>query len=120
MFTRTARIGPDAVIDGTGRPEAIALGLRSVRRGGRVAVAGISPTELTIDLRQLVLQERSLVGSLGYNFDIPRVLDLMAGGRIDVSHLVTAVRPLSAAVTTFEELSSPNQHIKVLLNPQET
>lgn len=120
VFKRTGRIGPDAVIDGTGRPEAIELGLRAVRRGGRVAVAGISPSELTIDLRQLVLQERSLVGSLGYNFDIPRVLDLMANGSIDASGFVTDVRPLSAAVATLEELSSPNQHIKVLINPQET
>jgi (R,R)-butanediol dehydrogenase/meso-butanediol dehydrogenase/diacetyl reductase len=120
VFKRTGRIGPDAVIDGTGRPEAIALGLSSVRRGGRVAVAGISPSELSFDLRQLVLYERTLVGSLGYNFDIPRVLELMASGLIDASRLVTDIRPLSAGIATLEELSSPNQHIKVLLTPQET
>jgi len=119
LFKRTDRIGPDAVIDGTGRPEAIALGLRSVRRGGRVAVAGISPSELNVDLRRLVLYERTLVGSLGYNFDIPRVLDLMSTGHLDAAPLVTSVRPLSAGPATFEELSSPNQHIKVLLTPQE-
>jgi (R,R)-butanediol dehydrogenase/meso-butanediol dehydrogenase/diacetyl reductase len=117
VFTRTGRIGPDAVIDGTGRPDAIALGLRSLRRGGRMAIAGISPSELRVDLRQLVLFERAVVGSLGYNFDIPRVLDLMADGRLDPSPLITAIRPLSAAISTFEELSSPNQHIKVLLGP---
>jgi (R,R)-butanediol dehydrogenase/meso-butanediol dehydrogenase/diacetyl reductase len=120
VFKKTGRIGPDAVIDGTGRPEAIALGLSSVRRGGRVAVAGISPSELSFDLRQLVLYERTLVGSLGYNFDIPRVLELMASGLIDASRLVTDIRPLSAGIATLEELSSPNQHIKVLLTPQET
>lgn len=120
VFRRTGRIGPDAAIDGTGIPAAIELGLRSLRRGGRMAVAGISPSDLTVDLRQLVLYERSLVGSLGYNFDIPRVLDLMAGGQLDPSPLVTGVRPLSAAVATLEELSTPNQHIKVLLRPQET
>lgn len=120
VFVRTARIGPDAVIDGTGRPEAIALGLSSVRRGGTVAVAGISPSDISFDLRQLVLYERSLVGTLGYNFDIPRVLELMATGVLDASRFVTAVRPLGEALKTFEELSSPNQHIKVLLNPQES
>lgn len=120
VFVRTGRIGPDTVIDGTGRPEAIALGLSTVRRGGTVAVAGISPSDISFDLRQLVLYERGLVGSLGYNFDIPRVLELMATGALDPAPLVTAVRPLSAALTTFEELSSPNQHIKVLLDPQES
>lgn len=121
VFARTGRIGPDAVIDGTGRPDAIALGLRSLRRGGRMAIAGISSSALNIDLRQLVLFERSIVGSLGYNFDIPRVLDLMASGCIDASPLLTGVRPLAAGAETLEELSSPdNQHIKVLLTPQET
>ena len=119
VFKRTGRIGPDAVIDGTGRPEAIALGLSSVRRGGRVAVAGISPSDVSFDLRQLVLYERTLVGSLGYNFDIPRVLELMAAGKVDAAPLVTDVRPLSAGPATLEELSTPNQHIKVLLTPQE-
>jgi len=66
-----------------------------------------------------VLFERTLVGSLGYNFDIPRVLDLMSTGQIDAAPLLTDVRPLSAGPSTLEELSSPNQHIKVLLNPQE-
>lgn len=120
VFTRTGRIGPDAAIDGTGRPEAIALGLRCLRRGGRMAVAGISATDLTVDLRQLVLYERTLVGSLGYNFDIPRMLEVMAAGQIDVSPLVSEVRPLSAGVATLEELSTPNHHIKVLLTPLET
>lgn len=120
VFTRTGRIGPDAVIDGTGRPEAISLGLRSLRRGGRMAVAGIAPSDLSVDLRQLVLYERTLVGSLGYNFDIPRVLDLMAAGRIDASPLITAIRPLAAGVATLQELSGTgHEHIKVLLTPRE-
>lgn len=120
VFTRTGRIGPDAAIDGTGMPVAIELGLRSLRRGGRMAVAGISPSELSVDLRQLVLYERTLVGSLGYNFDIPRVLELMGSGQLDPSPLVTAVRPLAEGASTLEELSAPNQHVKVLLTPQET
>ena len=89
--------------------------------GGRVtAVAGIAAADLSVDLRQLVLYERTLVGSLGYNFDIPRVLDLMAAGRIDASPLITGIRPLTAGVATLQELSSPDhEHIKVLLTPRE-
>jgi (R,R)-butanediol dehydrogenase / meso-butanediol dehydrogenase / diacetyl reductase len=120
VFARTGRIGPDAVIDGTGRPDAIGLGLRTLRRGGRMAVAGISPSELSVDLRQLVLFERTIAGSLGYNFDIPRVLDLMAAGRIDAAPLVTGIRPLKAGIATLDELSAPDhRHVKVLLTPQE-
>jgi (R,R)-butanediol dehydrogenase/meso-butanediol dehydrogenase/diacetyl reductase len=118
-FLRTGRIGPDVVIDATGRPELVDLAVRTVRRGGRVVVAGISDTIVPLDLRQLVLFERNLHGSLGYNHDIPRALDLMAAGRIDAGQLVTAIRPLSAGPEVFAELADdPDKHLKVLLTPQ--
>ncbi|MET9994999.1 alcohol dehydrogenase catalytic domain-containing protein [Streptomyces mutabilis] len=118
VFLRTGRIGPDVAIDATGRPDAVDLGLRSLRRGGRMAVAGITEAALSVDVRQLVLYERSLCGSLGYNFDIPRVLALMADGRLDASCLLTGVRPLSEGLTVVDELTGrTHDHLKVLLTP---
>jgi (R,R)-butanediol dehydrogenase / meso-butanediol dehydrogenase / diacetyl reductase len=117
VFSRTGRVGPDAVIDGTGNPAAIDLGLRSLRRGGRMSIAGISPSDLRVDLRQLVLFERTLSGSLGYNFDIPRALDLIATGRIDPAPLLTDIRPIDAGPATLAELTTTRQHIKILLHP---
>lgn len=120
VFVRTARIGPDVVIDATGRPELVDMAVRTVRRGGRVVMAGISDSDLRLDLRQIVLYERSIYGSLGYNFDIPRVLDLMATGRLDARPLLSGVRPLSAGVEMFKELAADrNQHLKVLLTPMD-
>jgi len=121
VFLRTARRGPDAVIDGTGRADPILLGIRALRRGGRMAVAGIADTDVSLDMRQLVLYERTLSGSLGYNFDIPRVLDLIAARRLDPAPLLTDVRPLSDGQVTFDELTSPDtRHLKILLTPKET
>jgi (R,R)-butanediol dehydrogenase/meso-butanediol dehydrogenase/diacetyl reductase len=121
VFLRTGRIGPDVVVEATGRPELVELAVTSVRRGGHVALAGISDSRIDVDLRQIVLFERSVSGCLGYNFDIPRVLDLMATGRLDASSLVTAVRPLSQAVETFAELTADRgRHLKVLLTPEES
>jgi (R,R)-butanediol dehydrogenase / meso-butanediol dehydrogenase / diacetyl reductase len=121
VFLRTSRRGPDAVIDGTGRPDAIVLGIRTLRRGGRMAVAGIPDTDVTLDARQIVLYERTVSGSLGYNFDIPRVLDLIASGRLNPAPLLSDVRPLSDGLATFDELASPaTALLKVLLSPRET
>lgn len=120
VFSRTGRVGPDSVIDGTGRPEAIALGLRTLRRGGHMSIAGISDQDLQVDLRQLVLYERTLSGSLGSNFDISRVLSLIAAGRLDPAPMLTAVRPLSAGPASFAELSeATHSQVKILLNPRE-
>lgn len=120
VFLRTGRIGPDVVIEATGRPELVQLAVTTVRRGGRVALAGISDADLQVNLRQVVLYERSIHGSLGYNFDIPRVLDLMATGRLDASSLITGVRPLSEGPDVFAELAADRgRHLKVLLTPKD-
>lgn len=120
VFVRTGRIGPDVVIDATGRPEAVELAILTTRRGGRVVMAGISDARFSIDVRQVVLYERSISGSLGYNHDIARVLDLMSTGRMDASALVTGVRPLDDALDVFTELEAdPDQHLKVLIAPSD-
>ena len=120
VFTRTGRLGPRVAIDATGRPEVIDLGIRSLQRGGTIAVAGITDGVLQTDLRQIVLYERTVRGTLGYNFDIPRVLGLIASGRLDPTCLLSGTRPLSDAVATFAELAGGGHgHLKILLSPEE-
>lgn len=103
VFLKTGKIGADAIIDATGRTDVVAESVRSVRRGGTVVMAGIGSSALTIDAHQLIFYERTLRGSMGYNFDIPRVLALMSAGRIDASPLVGDIRPLDEALDVFDE-----------------
>lgn len=120
VFLRTGRIGPDVVIDGTGIPAVIAEAVRTVRRGGTVVMTGISDSEVPVDLRQVVLMERNIRGSLGYNYDISRVLELIDNGRLDVTGFVTDTRPMSEGPELLKELTSDRgHHLKVLLSPKE-
>jgi (R,R)-butanediol dehydrogenase/meso-butanediol dehydrogenase/diacetyl reductase len=120
VFGLTGRIGPDIVVDATGRPELIDLAVRTTRRGGRVVVTGVSDSTLSVDLRHLVLFERTIYGSLGYNFDIPRALELMATGRVDPQRLITDVRPLRDGRAVLDELAADRgTQLKVLLTPKE-
>lgn len=120
VFLRTGRVGPDVVIEATGRPEIAVEAVSTVRRGGRVVLAGIGSAAARLDLTQLVFYERTVIGSLGYHFDIPRVVDLMATGRIDASWMVTGRYPLSAGAEVFAELAADRgHHLKVLLTPEE-
>ena len=118
VFLRSGKVGPDAAIEATGRPDAFQLAINSIRRGGRVSIVGISDAQLSVDLRQVVLFERSVLGALGYHHDIERVLRLMASGRLDPGPFITDVRPLDAAVDTFVQLAtSPIDQLKILLTP---
>lgn len=119
VFLRTGRVGPDVVVEATGRPDQVELAVRTARRGGRVVMAGISGESAALPITQVVPFERTITGALGYNFDIPRVLDLIATGRLDPSPMLTDVRPLTEAVRTFDELNGGGDHMKILLTPKE-
>lgn len=119
VFLRTGRSGPDRVIEATGRPDAFELAITSVRRGGNVSVPGISTERLSVDLGQLVFYERQVAGSLGYNRDIERVLQLIAADRLDTSQFITSVAPMSEGASVFERLTADRgSNLKILLNPK--
>lgn len=119
VFLRTGRVGPDVVLEATGRGDAARMGISTVRRGGVAVLAGVSDAELQVPLGQIVYFERTVLGSLGYNFDIPRVLALIAEQRLDVSPLLTGTAPLDEGLDVFRSLESDRgQHLKVLLNPK--
>ncbi|MFC4499549.1 MULTISPECIES: alcohol dehydrogenase catalytic domain-containing protein [Streptomyces] len=119
LFVRTGRIGPDVVIDATGVAALAAEAVATVRRGGRVVLAGVGHGKVEIDMGQLVFYERAVLGTLGYHHDIPRVIDLMATGRLDASPLITGRFPLSEGAGVFADLAADRaRHLKVLLTPK--
>jgi (R,R)-butanediol dehydrogenase / meso-butanediol dehydrogenase / diacetyl reductase len=62
--------------------------------------------------------ERTVIGSLGYNQDLPRAVALVASGRIDPRPLVTSVVPLDHVVQDgFEPLAAGGRgQIKILVD----
>ncbi|MEU1302551.1 alcohol dehydrogenase catalytic domain-containing protein [Streptomyces shenzhenensis] len=119
VFLRTGRVGPDAVIDATGVPALAEQAVATVRRGGRVVLAGVGHGSVRFDLGQLVFYERAVLGTLGYNFDIPRVIDLMSTGRLDAAALLTGRFSLAEGAGVFADLTADRaRHLKVLLTPK--
>ncbi|MFD8816767.1 alcohol dehydrogenase catalytic domain-containing protein [Streptomyces sp. NPDC059627] len=119
VFLRTGRIGPDVVIDATGVAALAGQAVATVRRGGRVVLAGVGHGNVQVDMGQLVFYERAVLGTLGYNFDIPRVIDLMSTGRLDASPLLTGRFSLAQGIGVFGDLAADRaRHLKVLLTPK--
>lgn len=112
--------GADVVVESTGVSGLLATAIECGARGARIVLAGLGPEQATIDPKRITLFERSLVGSLGYRHDLPRVVELMAAGRIDPAELVGAVVPLSEARETILDMArAPSAAIKVLVDPTE-
>ncbi|MEV7086181.1 alcohol dehydrogenase catalytic domain-containing protein [Streptomyces sp. NPDC093085] len=119
VFLRTGRIGPDAVIDATGVPALAEQAVATVRRGGRVVLAGVGHGSVRFDMGQLVFYERAVLGTLGSAFDIPRVVDLLRTGRLDATPLLTGRFSLAEGAGVFADLTADRaRHLKVVLTPK--
>jgi (R,R)-butanediol dehydrogenase/meso-butanediol dehydrogenase/diacetyl reductase len=108
--------GADVVVESTGAAAVVPQAIECAARGGRIVLAGLPSRASEIDGRRLTLFERSLVGSLGYRHDCPRILALVDAGRLDPSAIVTDVVPLGEAVELIQRLAGgPGTTIKALV-----
>lgn len=107
----------DAVIEAAGSPEAAADGLRHLRPGGRLVIAGIHARPASIDLTALVRAEHAIIGS--YRAPVaawPRTIAAIAARPERFRALITHRLPLAAALEGFEAMRS-RAACKVMLTP---
>jgi (R,R)-butanediol dehydrogenase/meso-butanediol dehydrogenase/diacetyl reductase len=108
--------GAQLVVEASGVPAALEAAPEMTVRGGRVALVGIPKTSPPIDAARLVLYERSLIASLGYAHDLPRVAAMIASGHIDPERMITRAVGLEDAPGELERLATaPDGDIKVLI-----
>ena len=109
--------GADLVLETTGAAAVVAEAVDCARRGGRVAQVGMGGGLTRLAVERLVLFERSLIGSLGYRHDLPKIVRMMAEGIIDPTALVTTTVDLADAPAAIRDLAEdPSGQIKVLVD----
>lgn len=111
--------GADVIVESTGVAAVLPDAIECAKRGGRIALVGLPGDPVPFDVKRLVLFERSLVGCLGYRHDLPRVVRMIAAGRIEPAELIGEVVPLADADKALADLASaPGGKIKVLVDPR--
>ena len=108
--------GAEIVIDASGVPAALEAAPDMTARGGRVALVGLPKRPPALDpARQLVLYERSVVGSLGYAHDLPRAAAMIASGSLDPEPLVSRHIALEQLPAELEQMARSPADVKVLV-----
>jgi len=108
--------GADVVFEATGVPRAVRGLERAVRIGGKVAIVGIFPEPVPLDLRDVSFRELTLVGSRHYTpAEFERAVEAVASGRIDVSPLISEVYPLCRGEEAFARAGAGTEVMKVLI-----
>ncbi len=110
----------DLVITCTGAPKAIAQGLSSVDRGGKVLF--FAPTDpsakVEVPFNALWREEVTMTSSYGgAPQDIRAAIEFLRTGKVRVDDLVTHRLPLEKAGEGFRLVASAQNSIKVILRP---
>ena len=109
----------DVVIEAVGKDSTVNDCFALARRGGTVIAFGVprkSVYELTFP--ELFRRELKLLGSVGpeVQIDFPPAVDLVANGKIDVSHIISHRMPLDDIQEAFEMAAEKRDGaIKILL-----
>ena len=105
----------DVLIDATGKMDAIAPRLMSVKQGGRVVLLGYYER---IDLPYMPAFLRELTFAVSKEWapgDLARARDAIASGMVDVSNLITHRLPADEAPRAFEMAFNDPECLKMVL-----
>ena len=113
---RTGGFGADVVLEAVGRNETIATAIDCVRKGGTVTLIGNITPKVEIHLQKVVSRQIRLQGSAASAGEYPEAIELVAGGKIKVKPLITAVAPLEDGPQWFKRLYAHEPNLmKVVL-----
>jgi L-iditol 2-dehydrogenase len=110
--------GADVAAEVVGNAAALHTAIRSVARGGRVALVGNVTPEVPLPLQLVVSRELTLLGSCASAGEYPRAIELVASGQIRVGPLISALAPLTQGPQWFDRLYAREPGLmKVVLQP---
>ena len=116
---RTQGLGPHAVVEAQGRSTSIGTAVRLARKGGRIVATGLLPGAHPIDILDLAVGEKRLMGSIQHEreSDLRPALELVASGAVQLEPLITGEIPLERVVSHgLDALAAPDRrHVKILV-----
>jgi Zn-dependent alcohol dehydrogenase len=108
----TAGIGVDYAFDIAANASTMASCINALRSGGMLTVVGVPGFEDRIEVPVIAwaLAEKtvtgSFIGSSNPHLEFPRLLSLWRAGRLDLTGMVTATRPLEEISSAFEDMKA--------------
>ncbi len=88
--------GFEYVIDVTGDPDSVAMGIRLTRKAGTMMVFGVCPegSRMEVDPYEVYLKEMKIIGSKMPPFSLGKAVRLIESGKINYDRIVSHLMPL--------------------------
>ena len=101
--TLTNGIGADCAFECAGASEAVVASINCVKRGGRVALVGLTGNkEVAFNTDRMALDEVDVFGVRSSPNTYPQLINLIAAGKVNVKKLVSRVYPLEQISDAFD------------------
>ena len=100
----TGGLGADVAIEAVGVPETFELCTELIRPGGRVANVGVHGHSATLHLEKLWIRDVTITTGLVDTFTTPRLLRLIAEGKLDPTPFATHRFPLDETMRGVRRL----------------
>jgi len=109
----------DVIIEATGVSVVVDTCLRSLRKNGRLSLAGIFHQSANVFLGSIVRKEFNIKGSICYTWkDFQNCIELVSSRRIKTEPIITHEFPLTEMAKALE-LAYNKKSIKIILHPGE-
>jgi propanol-preferring alcohol dehydrogenase len=111
--------GVDVALEFIGNPETISQAAKSLRKGGRAVLVGLTPEELRLlPTAAFVSSELEVVGSFGAaGGELEELMDMLSRRELDLSHSITHRLSLEDADRALEMLRTREDHpLRIVLD----
>jgi alcohol dehydrogenase len=102
----TGGLGADVAVEAVGVPGTFELCAELVRPGGRVANVGVHGQPATLHLETLWIRDVTITTGLVDTTSTPRLLKLIAEGRLDATPFATHRFPLEEAMAAYDTFAA--------------
>jgi alcohol dehydrogenase len=116
----TGGLGADVAIEAVGAPETFELCTELVRPGGRIANVGVHGHPATLHLETLWIRDITITTGLVDTFTTPRLLDLLAEGKLDATLFATHRFPLGETMEAYDTFAAAGETgaLKIVLTAE--
>lgn len=110
----------DVAFEAVGVQDTAQLSLKCLHPGAKAVWVGMSQTDITIDMQQVVQNAFSIIGSFNYTSEeFGEALEILAGGQIDGKAMITKTIGLDQVQETMEDMhANSSKYIKVMIDPE--
>ena len=112
-----ARLHAEVVIESSGTVPGLGAAVSAAARGGTVVLLGLQRAgDVPAPMAAAITKELTLAGSFRFGAELDEVIAALADGSLDVTGIISHVRPVADALDAFALAADAGSSCKVLLD----